>query len=173
MLDANDLVGQADPADWSRHDFLDGGPGGRDLADYGNRSSPVSMIIDTTASDGESGEADLVLENVEGVRGGSAADSLTGNGGPNQLYGGAGSDQFHGGEGADELRGGGGNEELDGGAGGDLLAGEGNTDTVDYSSRTTKVTTNKDGQADDGTAGEGDNIATTTERIIGGQAQTK
>ena len=170
VLDAKDLAGEADPADGSGDDFLDGGPGGRDLADYGNRTSPVSVTLDTSASDGESGEADLVLENVEGARGGSAADSLTGNGGPNQLYGGPGSDQLHGGEGADELRGGDGNEELDGGAGGDLLAGEGNTDTVDYSSRTTKVTTDEDGQADDGTAGEGDNIATTTERIIGGQA---
>lgn len=55
---------------------------------------------------------------------------------------------------------------MDGGAGGDSMAGG----IVDYSARVNPVTVDGDGVADDGEAGEGDNVADTVFRAIGGSA---
>jgi Ca2+-binding RTX toxin-like protein len=81
-------------------------------------------------------------------------------GGPGRdiLRGGLESDRFDGGDGSDVLEGGDGGDVLDGGAG---------RDTVDYSDRVRSVFVTLDGDANDGEAGEGDNVIS-VERVLGG-----
>ncbi len=114
-------------------------------------------------------------DNANVLDGGADADKLTGSGG---------SDTLRGGDGADELAGGAGSDALDGGAGDDLLRPDGNEDpsgdvvdggpgrdTVDqdYSSRfsaaLSPVSITLAGGADDGRAGEGDDLRG-VERIV-------
>jgi Ca2+-binding RTX toxin-like protein len=125
---ADGLVG-ADGADVLRGDGgaddLDGGPGddtlaggpgadamagadGSDIADYQGALGPVAVTLDGAGGDGEAGEGDQIRADVEGVRGGRANDTLTGNAGPNVMAGGGGKDFVDGAGGADTLDGGGG-----------------------------------------------------------------
>lgn len=115
-------------------------------------------------------------------------DGLDGN---DVLVGGPGDDVLRGGPGADVLLGGLGNDVLSGGTGDDRLVGrEGNDafpalaasdgaddidggdgfDSVNYAKRTAAVSVTVDGTADDGAAGEHDNVHTSVERVIGGSA---
>ena len=57
---------------------------------------------------------------------------------------------------------------LAGGAGGDDLSGDEGWDTADYTGRPEALTIDLDDQRDDGAAGEGDNVRTTVETVIGG-----
>ena len=82
-------------------DELTGGPGTADLADYSERTSPVTVVLDAAALDGEAGEGDLVGADTEDVLGGSSADTLTGNDAANFLAGGPGADRLEGGAGQD------------------------------------------------------------------------
>ena len=70
--------------------------------------------------------------------------------------------------GNDTLIGGGGNDILDGGAGADVMKGGAGHDTADYSSRTKSVTVGIGTLADDGEAGEHDNVYRDIENIRGG-----
>jgi Ca2+-binding RTX toxin-like protein len=96
------------------NDVLDGGPGpdrmsggaGRDTADYESRASRVTVTLDGVANDGEAGERDNVLPNIEVVLGGTLGDDLTGDGDANRLDGGAGEDLLIGNRGRDLLEGG-------------------------------------------------------------------
>ena len=93
--------------------------------------------------------------------------------GSDVLSGGAAGDDLHGGAGADLLSGGGGEDRLDsgaspGGTGTDVLVGGDGIDTVDYSQRTTPQTMSLDGVANDGEAGEDDNIGSDVEHLVGG-----
>jgi Ca2+-binding RTX toxin-like protein len=114
-------------------DVLDGGAGAdrlsggteRDRADYTSRTAPVNVTIGALADDGESGEGDDVLADVEDVSGGGGGDSLRGSPSRNQLVGGDGQDNLAGLGGPDTLAGGPGSDTLRGGAGSDIL------DTVD------------------------------------------
>ncbi len=90
-----------------------------------------SMDAECVDDDGESGEADKVI-NIEHLIGGDAADVLTGGsanetieGGPaaDVIVGGAGNDILYGDAGADDLDGGDGDDYLDGGADADTMAG--------------------------------------------------
>src|SRR5262245_25539081 len=74
------------------------------------------------------------------INGSSGKDSLTSGGGNDIINGDSGNDQLHGGSGKDALFGGDGNDSLDGGSGNDFLSGQLGSDTIDYSSRTSKVT---------------------------------
>jgi Ca2+-binding RTX toxin-like protein len=94
-------------------DAIDGG-NGRDVGDYQMRTAGVSLVVDTVANDGETGEGDKVLGTIEVILGGSVGDTLTG---------GAGNDELHGGEGNDLLSGVAGNDSLVGGPGADTLLG--------------------------------------------------
>jgi Ca2+-binding RTX toxin-like protein len=73
-----------------------------------------------------------------------------------------------GGNGDDKLTGGPGDDVLIGEAGADTMAGGGGRDTADYSARTAPVTVNLDAKANDGEAGENDNVALDVEVIAGG-----
>ena len=76
--------------------------------------------------------------------------------------------------GNDILSGGPGDDAIDPGGGGggdrDILVGDDGQDTVSYAIRSVPVVTAKDGVANDGQVGEGDNIGGDVERINGGLA---
>ena len=129
-------------------DTLNGG-GGIDTADYSSAATPVTVTLDGSAGDGESGESDNVGVDVENVTGGSANDVLTGSGAANTLSGGAG------------------NDLLRGAGGPDLLQGGDGSDTVSYDYSTVGVNVTLDGVANDGTAGELDNVQADVENVTG------
>jgi Ca2+-binding RTX toxin-like protein len=144
-------------------------------------------------------EGDNVHTDVEDAVGGSAGDALQGSSSANGLIGGPGNDGIHGNDGADAVSGGTGNDALFGDAGKDTLnGGPGNdaeqggpgfdvmkqesgangADTfsdsdedalVDYSARTASLTVDIDGVADDGAAGENDNVTLSIPRVNGGK----
>jgi hypothetical protein len=149
-------------------DTLDGGTGadvieggdGSDTVDYRGDSAPVTVTVGAGANDGLAGEGDSVEADVERVLGGSGDDQLTGGDGDNTLVGGPG---------ADRLDGGAGKDFLDGGAGGDvMIGGAGNSDLADYADRTQPVIVTVGSGANDGVAGEGDDVRADVERVRGG-----
>jgi len=105
-------------------DFIDGGED-TDTVDYSGAagsvvvklagSNKVAVKIDGTVVD--------KLVNVEGIQGGSHADTLTGDANSNGFFGNGGRDTLKGGNGIDGLYGGNGKDVLFGGAGGDYLRG--------------------------------------------------
>jgi Ca2+-binding RTX toxin-like protein len=96
--------------------------------------------------------------------------TLLGNGGNDSLYAGSAALPVYmdGGEGNDSMTGGDANDTLVGGAGSDRLEGRGGNDTVDYSARTANLTIGIGTLADDGEAGEKDNVYLDIETILGG-----
>jgi Ca2+-binding RTX toxin-like protein len=72
--------------------------------------------------------------------------------------------------GSDALSGGAADDTLDGSDGADVIGGGGGRDLVSYRARTTPVIATIDGAANDGAAGEGDNILGDIEDIFGGSA---
>ena len=86
--------------------------------------------------------------------------------------GGGGNDTITTGPAGDTIDGGAGNDTLSGGTtigtGGDTIAGSGGTDTVSYSTRSGDVSVSLDGVANDGQAGELDNVGTDVENITTG-----
>jgi Ca2+-binding RTX toxin-like protein len=115
------------------------------------------------------------------VSGGNGSDDVHMNANlPSVLNGGPGFDNLYGGPADDILRGGSRSDVLDGGPGADLMIGGNGTDptavttndpeTVSYASRTTPIHVTNDGVANDGAAGEHDNVAADISRIIGGTA---
>jgi Ca2+-binding RTX toxin-like protein len=157
-------------------DVLNGGAGTGDHVSYAGAATGVTVTIDGVANDGEALEGDNVLANVERVTGSAFDDSLTGSDAHNRLTGGDGADTLNGGlgndiltggDGDDTLNGGGGSDTLNGGAGGDVLNGGAGSDLVSYSGRPTGVDVTQDGVANDGEAGEGDNVLGSVERVTG------
>ena len=110
-------------------DSLDGGlgadrfsgGGGFDRADYSFRIADLNVSINGVADDGQSGELDNVLTDVEAIYGGSGDDILTGSAFNNTLDGG---------DGNDTLRGGGANDWLFGRYGDDVLFGHSGNDEL-------------------------------------------
>jgi Ca2+-binding RTX toxin-like protein len=132
----NDLIDGAGGADQ-----MSGGKG-IDTVDYSSRTAPVTVTIGEGDEDGETGEGDGVVGDIENVRGGSGADTIVGN----------------------EL-----DNVIDGGLGADMISGGAGLDAVDYSRRTARVSvTLAGGAADDGEAGEHDNVASDVEGAFGG-----
>jgi hypothetical protein len=112
-------------------------PGVDPTLPYVGVASAVTASLVTGASS-RTFDADTFTQ-VEGLRSGGAADSLTGNDGVNVLDGGAGVDVILGGggndllygrAGADQLHGGDGDDQVWGGDGDDRLRGEAGTDTL-------------------------------------------
>ncbi len=87
---------------------------------------------------------------------------------PVLLLGEDGNDTLTGGAGNDFLVGGPGNDVMDGQGGADTFAGQDGTDRADYVSRTGPVDVTLDSQANDGPAGEHDNVLDDVETIRGG-----
>jgi Ca2+-binding RTX toxin-like protein len=159
----NELYGEAGD------DWLIGGPGVDWLTGGAGADSMVGAAGDDTIS------------------GGPGDDDLIGVGGEDWLVGGAGNDWMSGGDQDDYFDGGPGDDLQDGGTGDDLFAGgieqpsgvsdrdtfaggPGTRDRMSYDVRESVVTADLDGAADDGAAGEKDNIGTDVEDIYGGLA---
>ncbi|HEX8101996.1 MAG TPA: calcium-binding protein [Solirubrobacteraceae bacterium] len=161
-------------------DVLDGAGGsddlfgdlGADTASYATRGTAVvagasgstSAFTNGNGSDGAAGARDR-FTSIENLRGGSAADTLTGDNAENRLEGGAGGDALNGSSADDTLVGGPGADAMNGGTG--------IHDAASYDDRTTAVTarlaTNDvSGNADDGSAGARDDIAADVEDLVGG-----
>lgn len=115
-------------------DQIDGRDGWDDVSFEDFTSDTIGFIANLAAGtyratlEGISG----TLQNIEGLEGGFADDTLTGDeeantlsglAGNDRLTGGNGADTLSGGEGDDELRGARGDDSLDGGAGEDILTG--------------------------------------------------
>ncbi len=101
-------------------DFISGG-GGRDFLDYSRRRNPVTVTFENDtriANDGEAGEGDNVMSDIESVTGGRGDDTLLGDARDNELAGGPGNDRIAGGGGDDALAAGPGRDTV-GGNGGD------------------------------------------------------
>jgi Ca2+-binding RTX toxin-like protein len=130
-------------------DSMDGGAG-RDVLDYSSRSigATVNLAAGTATTFGESDRA----VGFEDVTGGRLGDHITGDAGENRLNGG------------------GGNDTLDGDLGPDVLIGGGGFDIASYASRTTPIAVSLEGTANDGAAGERDNVTRSVEGVIGGPA---
>jgi uncharacterized delta-60 repeat protein len=94
--------------------------------------------------------------------------TINGGSGNDELHGGDGRDTLLGLEGNDRLFGNGGEDLLDGGTGSDLMDGGLDADTVDYHFRNSSVFVDLQGDADDGPAGEKDQVMPSIEHIIGG-----
>ena len=169
--DGNDTIRGGDGNDvivgGAGNDLLDGGMGsdvlsggtGTDTADYSWRSANLSLSFNGVADDGEAGENDNIAVDVENLIAGSGNDLLIGSVRNNALTGGAGNDTLYGGAG---------NDVLDGGLGRDVLYGGKGIDTATYASRKTGVRISLDNKANDGQKGEGDNVRTDVENVIGG-----
>jgi Ca2+-binding RTX toxin-like protein len=123
-------------------DTILGGTGSRDLVNYSDRTGDLHVDISgEDHDDGESGEHDSVLTDVEIVLGGSGDDTLADASGKNTtLVGGAGDDT---------LVGGSGRNTFDGGSGNDLADGFGNDDVFWF----------EDGQGDTIHGGTGNDAA--------------
>ena len=174
-------------------DVLIGGDGLFDAASYEGRADAVTATLDGAANDGSALDlnpannvSDQIMPDVEGAIGGNGNDLLKGDSSPNVLLGGPGDDQIQGHGGADELGGDAGADSLEGGDdfdvldggpdddylfggfGGDSYEGGDGSDTADFSDATTPVSVTLNGAADDGSTGEGDNVAGSIESLIGG-----
>ena len=131
-----------------------GGPG-TDTLDFSHAMHGVKFALGAAGS-------------VEDVVGSPFADTLIGNAAANRLVGAGGDDKLLGGGGDDVLDGGADDDVMVGGAGADTFVGGPGTDTVSYAQEPLPVTVTVDGQANDGAAGEGDNVGFDVETVIGG-----
>jgi Ca2+-binding RTX toxin-like protein len=93
----------------------------RDTMSYGEVVAPVTVKLDGLPNDGEAGERDNVMPDIELIHGGAAADRITAGSVPAEIYGGAGDDRLTGGAADDALDGEIGNDVLLGGGGDDAL----------------------------------------------------
>jgi Ca2+-binding RTX toxin-like protein len=153
--DADDDILDGEASATGGADIFDGG-NGNDTVTYAARTSSVRVTIGDGTDDGEVGERDTILDTVETVIGGSGDDTLSGSLNPNltkTLNGGPGNDNFL-------------QRNTAGPDSHDTLIGGLGIDTVDYSMRTQGVVATMDGAAaNDGVAGENDNIKADVENI--------
>jgi hypothetical protein len=128
---------------------------------------------DSGTQSADAPEHDTIHSDIENVVGGAEDDVAEGSPAANVIDVGGGNNTVRAGAGDDVVRAGSGNDDLDGGAGNDLIqpglgadqviGGAGTADVVDYSERTNPVSVTFDDLANDGEAGEGDNVASDVE----------
>ncbi len=144
------------------NDILEGGIG-IDIADYSDKTVAVVATLNgaTAATVSVGGVAEDTLTNIEGLAGGTAADTLTGDTLANQLEGQGGNDALNGAGGDDLLTGGTGTDTLDGGTG---------TDTASFAEKTTAVVVTLNGAtaATATVGGAAEDTLRNIENIIGG-----
>jgi Ca2+-binding RTX toxin-like protein len=159
------------------------------LPTTGGRTNALEISLEADGdeeNDGEAGEEDSVVDDIEVVIGGGSDDLIIGGANNDTLYGGAGDDVLVGGLGDDTLNGDAGKDRFwdvavvfdpDDGwiagtpavTGNDVFNGGEGNDTVDYADRTGALTITADGvAANDGESGETDNVKADIERVLGG-----
>jgi RTX calcium-binding nonapeptide repeat (4 copies) len=94
--------------------------------------------------------------------------TIFGGPGDDNIQAGAGNDTISGGTGNDTINGNSGNDTIDGNEGADTIDGGFGFDTVTYADRTAPVNVSLDGVANDGEAGEGDNVRSGVNEVVGG-----
>lgn len=108
------------------------------------------------------------------IDGGAGNDDLFGDEGDDLVSGGGGHDDLSGREGADTLRGGPGDDDLQGDTFGalaaDVFSGGPGLDLLDFEGAGDPLRIDLDNQPDDGRAGEGDNVRSDVEDVIGGES---
>lgn len=139
---------------------LDGGPGADTLlgSDKGDRMSGGSG---NDVLRGDAGKAQVFSNIDDELDGGTGNDTLSGGGGPDRIEGGPGKDRVEGQTGDDRLN---------GGPGADFLLPGPDRDTVIFDApngATGGASVTIDGKANDGLAGEGDNLQGGVEEIQG------
>jgi Ca2+-binding RTX toxin-like protein len=97
---------------------------------------------------------------------GAGDDTISGLFGADTIAAGGGQDKIFGHQDADTIDGGAGNDTINGGASADVMAGGAGTDLVDYAG-STPVTVTIDDVANDGPAGELDDVRTDVEQVRG------
>jgi Ca2+-binding RTX toxin-like protein len=125
-----------------------------------NVSCPAQGVTEITFDGHDGGDSFFNNTDLPSLQlGGPGVDFLHGGGGPDVIDGGADNDN---------LSGNGGDDTLDGGAGTDTISGGPGTDIASYADATGPVTASLDGVANDGQAGENENIPSDVEGIQGG-----
>ena len=76
---------------------------GVDTITYASRTASVIVKLDANANDGQVGELDKILTDVENVIGGTGKDTITGSKFANVITGGLGADKLLGGSGNDKF----------------------------------------------------------------------
>jgi hypothetical protein len=159
---ADDTVAGAAPAD--SPDNVGGADVEKLIGSYNFADVLTGNDIANVLDDGAVGNnVDAAADTIHGLGGN---DLLLGHGGGDTLNGDAGFDTMQGGAGDDTLNGGPDNDLLQGEAGGDTYNGGGGTDTADFSDRQS-ISVTFDGAANDGDAGDADNVGGDTENITG------
>ena len=173
------------------------GEAGVDTVSYTERIAGVTAVLgrlDGRDADGRPysagngdqalGESDRIFFDVENLRGGAGPDTLTGGAAQNVLEGGAGADTVAGGAAIDRLHGGPGDDDLSGDSGDDVFVAEATRDGADvmrggdgddavtYGTRNEAVVVTTAGGADDGAAGEGDDVRSVVVVTTGAGADT-
>ncbi|HKU38850.1 MAG TPA: calcium-binding protein [Polyangiales bacterium] len=155
-------------------DLYDGGDGD-DMLSYDLRKNPVAIKVDNMPNDGEANERDDVKNTIETLVGGAGNDTIIAGDIDNRIIGGAGNDLLYGGAGNDVFT------EADMALGSDIINGGPDIDEMDYSERAadlhvalciSSTPTCSMGpcgcQADDGEAGEDDNLIN-IENVLSGK----
>jgi hypothetical protein len=142
-----------------------GGPNA-DAITYGQASHGVSLTPeDGLANDGRPGDQENVGADFETIIGSAFDDApLFGTPGPDVMFGFGGRDSLGGGGGDDQFI------SLNTVDGADDYHGGPGRDTMDYSGRSQPLTVLLDNVANDGAAGEGDQVRSNVENVIGGSA---
>ncbi|HKP89502.1 MAG TPA: calcium-binding protein [Thermoleophilaceae bacterium] len=128
--------------------------------------TPIPIYID--GMEGTSNHLTAYGSSGNYLRGGAGQDVLASGNGQDELVGNAGPDTLQAGGGKDTLKGGPGGDRLLPGSGQDEIEGGADWDHVSYEERVTPITISLNDVADDGWAGEGDNVRTDVEEIRSG-----
>ena len=162
------------------------GAAGKEIVTYDSRQpgDPVMLSLDDGANDGAPGEGDNLVGAIDEIIGSQASDTITGSARNETLRGGSGNlmsadtlnglggnDVLDGFSGNDTLNGGDGDDSLYGGTEADVFNGGAGTDTAYFSYKlnnaaSTDQSATLDGMANDGAAGEGDNLAADVENLV-------
>lgn len=134
--------------------------------DVVNSHVPESLYVDGTQTTKLTATAGI---GAATLRGGDGNDVLNGGLGDDTIQGGKGNDVLNGSIGSDTLDGGEGIDTFKADAGADDYTGGPGVDTVDYGVRSAPLEITLDNVATDGQAGEGDNVRSDVENVVGGK----
>lgn len=148
-------------------DQFDGGSG-NDMLDFSDVPGPITVTLDGIANDGRPDELENANSSFERIAGSQGDDTIIGGSYPAAIYGRWGNDTITGGSAGGSINGEGGDDTLVSGSGADQISGGSEQDTLTYAARTESISISIDGVANDGAAGEADQIDTDIESMTTG-----